>query len=99
MTLKKLYSIIRKRIVISPKNSYVATLYRQGEDAILQKIGEEAIEVILAGKGENKKRIIEEMADLYFMTLIFIVSKKISLDIIYEELNRRNNNEKLIGKS
>lgn len=99
MTLKKLYSIIRQRINTLPENSYVATLYRQGEDAILQKIGEEATEVILAGKGKNKQRIIEEIADLYFMILVLLVSKNISLNMIYEELKKRDNRKRLTGKS
>ena len=90
MTLEELYSIIQKRIKDLPSDSYVAALYKKGEDRILQKIGEEAIEVVLAGKGKNKKRVIEETADLYFMTLIFLNKKGISLEDILEELEKRN---------
>lgn len=89
MTLKKLYSIIRQRIEALPENSYVATLFRQGVDAILQKIGEEATEVIIAAKGKNKQRIIEEMSDLYFMSLLVMAIKGISPDDVYKELEKR----------
>ncbi len=89
MTLNKLYSIISERIKKQPKNSYVADLAKKGEDAILQKIGEEATEVLIAAKGESKQRVIEETADLYFMTLILLAYKKISVEDIFQELERR----------
>ncbi len=71
------------------ENSYVSTLIKKGDDAILQKIGEEAIEVVIAAKCQDKQRIIEEVADLYFMTLMMLVSKKISIGSIFEELDKR----------
>lgn len=89
MRLEDLYAIITKRKKGMLKGSYVVSLIKQGEDAILQKIGEEATEVILAAKGKNKKRIIEEIADLYFMTLVLLVLKGISLNKIYTELKTR----------
>ena len=89
MTLEELYSIIQKRIKDLPSDSYVAALYKKGEDRILQKIGEEAIEVILAGKGKNKKRVIEETADLFFMSLIFLASKRISFGDLLNEYEKR----------
>jgi phosphoribosyl-ATP pyrophosphohydrolase len=89
MRLEDLYAIITKRKKELPKGSYVASLYRQGEDVILQKIGEEATEVILAAKGNNNQRIIEEIADLYFMTLVLMISRNISLEGIYRELGKR----------
>ncbi len=99
MTLKKLYSIIQQRRETLPENSYVTTLFKQGENEILQKIGEEVTEVILAGKGKNKQRIIEEISDLYFMILVFMVSKNIELDKIFNELKKRNKkNSRLTGK-
>lgn len=89
MKLEELYAIIRKRISELPDNSYVASLYKKGEDAILQKIGEEATEVIIAAKGKKKQRVIEEIADLYFMSLVLLVAEEISLEKIYQELKKR----------
>lgn len=53
MKLEDLYSIIIKRRNKRPKDSYAASLIKKGEDAILQKIGEEATEVVLAAKGKG----------------------------------------------
>lgn len=89
MIFEELYLIIQDRLKTLPNNSYVASLYKQGEDKILQKIGEEATEVILAAKGKNRQRIIEEVADLYFMILMLLVLKGISLNKIYTELKTR----------
>jgi len=90
MTLEDLYSIIKKRKILLPKDSYVASLFKKGEDKILQKVGEEVTEVIVAAKGENKKRITEEVADLFFMTLVLLVEKGISIRSILDELEKRH---------
>lgn len=89
MNLDQLYSVIQERIITLPKDSYVANLYKEGNDKILQKIGEEAVELIIAGKGRNEKRMIEETADLFFMVLIFLAAKKIRVKSILDELERR----------
>lgn len=90
MRLEDLYAIITKRKKGMLKGSYVVSLIKQGEDAILQKIGEEATEVILAAKGKNKKRIVEEIADLYFMTIVLLAAQGISIESIFEELDIRH---------
>lgn len=89
MILDDLHIIIKERIKTLPDNSYVAKLYKEGEDRILQKMGEESVEVLIAATNENKKRIVEEMADLYFMTLLVMAIKGISPDDIFEELKKR----------
>ena len=89
MKLEDLYSMIIKRKKELPKGSYVASLIKKGEDRILQKVGEEAVEVIVAAKGKDKKRLQEELADLLFMTLVLMVTKAISLEDILIELEKR----------
>lgn len=89
MTFEKLYTIIRKRKKELPERSYVASLYKEGEDRIIQKVGEEAVELVVAAKGKSQQRIIEEMADLYFMTLILLAYKNIELYEVFDELERR----------
>lgn len=89
MILDDLYRIIKERIKTLPDNSYVAKLYKEGVDRILQKMGEESVEVLIAATNKNKKRIIEEMADLYFITLLVMATKGISPDDIFEELKKR----------
>ncbi len=73
-----------------PKDSYVAFLFRLGEDRIIQKVGEEAMEVIIAVKNKNKKRIISEVADLLFHLLILLASLNITISDIEKELESRN---------
>lgn len=90
MTLKKLYQIIEDRKKNMPKDSYVASLFRDGSDRIAQKLGEEAIEVIIAGRGKDKKKKIEEVADLLFHLLIFLSVEEIKLEEIFRELESRN---------
>lgn len=90
MTIKQLYNIIQKRKKEMPDNSYVTGLFKRGNDAIVQKIGEETTEVIIAAKNNSRKEIIYEVSDLIFMLLVLLSEFNISLIDIYNELERRN---------
>ncbi len=90
MTLNKLFTIIQERLKTLPKKSYVVFLCKNGTDRILQKIGEEASEVIIAGKNKNRKMIISEMADLWFHLLVFLASVNITPKEIMMELDKRS---------
>ncbi|MAT44748.1 MAG: phosphoribosyl-ATP diphosphatase [Anaerolineaceae bacterium] len=87
--LKQLYQTLENRKTADPGSSYTARLFQMGEDEIIKKIGEEAIEVILAAKSQGELRIIEETADLTYHLLVLLVSKGITLDQIQEELKKR----------
>lgn len=89
MNLDELFTIIQDRKKTMPKGSYVASLFREGLDRIIQKIGEEATEVIVAAKGTSRRRIISEVADLYFHLLVLLASKNIQPKEIEMELGRR----------
>lgn len=89
MTLEKLYQIIQARKKNMPEDSYVASLFRDGNDRIIQKIGEEATEVIIAAKNESNKRLISEIADMFFHTLILLSAKKISIKEVLDEMEQR----------
>lgn len=89
MTLEELYKIIEDRKKNLPENSYVASLFKKGEDKIIQKFGEEATEVIVAAKNKNKERIISEVADLLFHILVLLSFKEISISDILKELEQR----------
>lgn len=89
MIFEEIYSVIKQRKRDMADGSYSVSLFKEGEDKILQKIGEEAAEVIIAGKNKNRQRIIEEIADLYFMTLVLLVKKNISPEEIYKGLEKR----------
>jgi len=70
-------------------NSYVSSLYQKGTDEILKKIAEESAEVIMATKDNSADKIIYEMADLWFHTLVLLRHKNIEVDKIEQELSRR----------
>lgn len=89
MKLDELYKIIVKRKKELPEKSYTSSLFKQGIDRIVQKIGEEAVEVVIAAKGSSRKKIIEESADLFFHVLVLMAAKKITLGQIYQELAKR----------
>ncbi|WP_407355090.1 phosphoribosyl-ATP diphosphatase [Methanolobus sp. WCC5] len=87
----ELYGIIQDRKENPVQNSYVCSLldHRKGIDKILEKVGEEAIETILAVKGNNREEIIYESSDLLFHLMVMFVAKGISLEEIATELKKR----------
>jgi len=88
-TLEELYEVIDDRKRNPREGSYVSSLFQNGINKILKKIGEEAGEAIIAAKNENKEELIYEVADLWFHTLITLAYFGISPQEIYEELGRR----------
>lgn len=89
MTLEELYQIIENRKNELPEKSYTASLFRGEKDRIIQKVGEEATEVIIAAKNKSRTRIISEIADLWFHLLIYMSRVNIKPDDIYRELDIR----------
>lgn len=86
--LDEVFEVIKQRKVEMPPGSYVASLFEKGEDRILEKVGEEAIEVILASK-RGREELIYESADLIFHLMVLLASKGVELSEVYEELRRR----------
>src|SRR5512146_942578 len=87
--LDGLFATIESRKTASPSDSYTARLFAAGEDEIVKKIGEEAIEVIVAAKGQGDARLISEMADLVYHSLVLLASRGIAWHSVEEELARR----------
>lgn len=90
MMLKELFEVIESRKRERPQGSYTAELLSGGEDEILKKVGEEAMEVILAAKGQGKARIVEETADLFYHVLVMLAYKDLTLGDVEGELRRRH---------
>jgi len=88
--LERLFEVIKERIRNPTQKSYVSRLTAKGEDAVLQKIGEEATEIILAAKEDNPKEITHEAADVLFHIMVLFAQKGIPLTRIFEELERRH---------
>jgi len=88
--LERLFEVIKERIRSPSEASYVSRLTSKGEDSVLQKIGEEATELILAVKSNNPKEATLEAADLIFHVLVSFAQKGYDLNSIFEELDSRH---------
>ena len=88
-TLARLASVIESRKSGDPAASYVARILAKGTDAILKKIGEEATEVVMAAKDADRPKIIAEMADLWFHSMLALSAFGLSPADVLAELERR----------
>lgn len=87
--LNKLADVLEQRKHQSADESYVASLYHKGLDSILKKVGEEATETVMAAKDGENDKIVYEVADLWFHTLILLANQGLGPDDVLEELERR----------
>lgn len=81
--------ILQRKQGADGEKSYVKSLYDKGLDKILSKIGEEATEAAVAGKGGDREEIVNEMADLFFHSLVLLGYYEIEPEEVYAELKRR----------
>ena len=88
-TLARLAAVIESRKAGDPQSSYVARLFHKGTDAILKKIGEEATETVMAAKDGDRTKIVHEVADLWFHTLIALSVFGLKPADVLAELERR----------
>lgn len=88
--LTHLFQIIEDRKANPKAGSYTNHLLDEGLDRILQKIGEEAVEVILAAKGQGQERLVSELADLTYHCLVLLVHQGLSIDDVATELQKRH---------
>jgi len=87
--LQAVYQVIQERKGASADTSYTASLLQKGIDKILKKLGEEATEVVIAGKGGKREEIVYETADLFFHALVLLGYYDIDPEDVYAELRRR----------
>ena len=89
-SLEALMKVIEGRKIEKKEGSYTTYLFEKGTDKILKKIGEEATEVIIAGKGNDKNEAIYEIADLCYHVMVLMIQMGISLEDIHRELASRH---------
>jgi len=87
--LQQLATVLEARKGASPDSSYVASLYDKGLDAILKKIGEEATETVMAAKDGDADKIVYEVADLWFHSLVLLAQQDLNPQQVLDELARR----------
>ena len=89
-SIEGLYELLEGRKKEKPEGSYTTYLFEKGLDKILKKVGEECTEVIIAGKAEDKKETIYEIADLAYHVMVLMVESGISVEDIQKELASRH---------
>jgi len=89
-SLTSLLELLKSRKAEKKEGSYTTYLFEKGIDKILKKIGEESTEVIIAGKANDKKETIYEIADLAYHVMVLMVEMGISYEDIHKELASRH---------
>ena len=87
--LQQLADVLEQRKQADASSSYVSGLYAKGKDAILKKIGEEATETVMAAKDGEPDKLVYEIADLWFHTLVLLASEGLGPADVLNELGRR----------
>ena len=89
-SLQGLYDMLLGRNKERPEGSYTTYLFEKGIDKILKKVGEECTEVIIAGKADDKKETIYELADLAYHAMVLMVQMGITVEDVHKELASRH---------
>jgi len=89
-SLEQLMTLIEGRKTEKKEGSYTTYLFEKGIDKILKKVGEECTEVIIAGKADDKKETVYEIADLTYHVMVLMIEMGISLEDIHDELAGRH---------
>jgi phosphoribosyl-ATP pyrophosphohydrolase len=97
--LNRLAEVLEERQAADPESSYVAKLYAKGLDAILKKIGEEATETVMAAKDGEADKIVYEVADLWFHSLVLLSHQGLHPQLVLAELDRRFGLSGLVEKA
>ena len=89
MKIEELYKIINSRVKTNKRNSYTNKILKLGSKKIAQKFGEESSELIIDYLKGTKKRTTEEAVDVIYHLLVLLKSKKITMNEIHDELDKR----------
>jgi phosphoribosyl-ATP pyrophosphohydrolase len=90
MTLNDLYTTILDRKNNPKPGSYTHSLFEAGLPRLAQKVGEEGVEVVVAALAQDDARLVEEIADLTYHTLVLLAARGLSPDSVMDELARRH---------
>ena len=88
--LEYLFKLIKQRKIEMPENSYTSKLFQRGSDRIIQKVGEEAVETVIAAKNKDKEEVIYETSDLLFHLLVMLADQEIEFSDIISSLKKRH---------
>jgi len=88
--LNVLFGLIKERKIRMPDNSYTTELFKSGANRIIQKVGEEAIETVIAAKNRDKQEIINETSDLIYHLFVMLAEQDIEFEKIVKNLESRH---------
>lgn len=92
--LSYLFELIKDRKVKMPENSYTTKLFQKGSNRIIQKVGEEAIETVIAAKNNDKAELINEVSDLFFHLFVMLADQEVEFSEIISILQNRHSDKK-----
>jgi phosphoribosyl-ATP pyrophosphohydrolase len=90
MSIQWLYDVIESRRKNPTEKSYTSSLFAEGIPKIAQKVGEEGTEVVVAALAQDNQRLIEEVADLTYHTLVLLAARGLKIEDILAELEKRH---------
>jgi phosphoribosyl-ATP pyrophosphohydrolase len=90
MSTQWLFDLIVSRKQNPSEKSYTSSLFEEGLPKVAQKVGEEATEVVVAALAQDDGRLVEEVADLTYHTLVLLAARGLSLEAVEAELERRH---------
>lgn len=91
--LGELFDLIKERKIKLPENSYTTKLFKEGENRIIQKVGEEAVETVIAAKNKDKNEIINETSDLIYHLFVMLADQGIEFEEIVNNLETRHKSQ------
>ena len=94
MQLQDLYNIVADRKANPQEGSYTCFLFEKGMEEISKKVGEEAIEVILAANQQSDQRTIEEAGDVLYHLMVLLAARDIPISAVMDELQKRHQPQK-----
>lgn len=97
--LERLYKVVQERRKVDPETSYIAKRLKQGTAKIAQKLGEEAVETVIAAVEKDRAGVISESADLLFHWLLLLVDSGVRVEEVMAELERREGTSGLDEKA
>jgi phosphoribosyl-ATP pyrophosphohydrolase/phosphoribosyl-AMP cyclohydrolase len=92
--LDYLFKLVKQRKIEMPEKSYTTHLFERGPDRIIQKVGEEAVETVIAAKNRDKNEIVNEVSDLFFHLMVMLAEQGIELSEIVGNLQQRHSDKK-----
>lgn len=90
MSIQWLYDVIESRRQNPSEKSYTSSLFAEGLPKIAQKVGEEGTEVVVAALAQDNQRLIEEVADLTYHTLVLLAARGLHIEEVLAELEKRH---------